>query len=317
MENVNHSITHSAVFLTIFTNLLPNLTIKYMVYKSALKIIFLSFFLTLLISPVRSGMLGIRYSLLVGFIFFFYLTIFCLKKYNLKLFDWHILIALTIGLWIIQLPIRIFNFEQTLISLPDVIMHTLAIICGYFYWQLKNPYKFLSAFFGCLLATFMFFQGYDLWIHKLNFGTFTGKVNAYNLPTKLEGFNEQKNFITEKNFQNKIVLLDFWTTTCGICFEKFPQVQTVFDRYKNDSSVMILAVNSPIEEDKSNQAFEMIKEEGHSFPVIITKDADLAEKFGVKGYPTTFVINQNGQIVYKGDIEGAVKMVDELKSNSR
>jgi len=78
---------------------------------------------------------------------------------------------------------------------------------------------------------------------------------------------------------------------------------------------MILAVNKPIEEDKPNQAFEMIREEGHSFPVVITKDADLAEKFGVKGYPTTFVINRNGQIVYKGDIEGAVKMVAELKES--
>ncbi|CAN5608488.1 hypothetical protein BH18ACI1_BH18ACI1_02870 [soil metagenome] len=28
------------------------------------------------------------------------------------------------------------------------------------------------------------------------------------------------------------------------------------------------------------------------------------------------VINQNSQIVYKGDIEGAVKMVDELKANN-
>jgi thioredoxin-related protein len=60
----------------------------------------------------------------------------------------------------------------------------------------------------------------------------------------------------------------------------------------------------------------MIKEEGYSFPVVITKDENLPEKFGVKYYPTTFVINQNGQIVYKGDIPGAVKMVGELKENN-
>ncbi len=163
----------------------------------------------------------------------------------------------------------------------------------------------------------MLYSGWDLWVHKRNFGTFTGKVQAYKLPEKFEAFDEQKNLLSDNSLQNKIVLLDFWTTTCGICFQKFPQVQAVYDKYKNDTSVMILAVNSPIEEDKPNQAFSDIREEGHSFPVVVTTDADLAEKFGVKGYPTTFVINPNGQIIYKGDIEGAVKMVDELKSNQQ
>jgi protein-disulfide isomerase len=50
--------------------------------------------------------------------------------------------------------------------------------------------------------------------------------------------------------------------------------------------------------------------------VVVTKDEDLAEKFGVKGYPTTFVINQNSQLLYKGDIEGAVKQVDLLKATA-
>ncbi|MDQ3799672.1 MAG: TlpA family protein disulfide reductase [Acidobacteriota bacterium] len=133
------------------------------------------------------------------------------------------------------------------------------------------------------------------------------------MPTKFEAFDEQKNLITDDNFRNKIVLLDFWHTRCGICFQKFPQVEAVYDKYKNDSSVMILAVNKPIEEDKPNQAFQVIKTEGYAFPVVITKDEDLAEKFGVKYYPTTFIINQNGQIIYKGGIEGAVEMIDNLR----
>ncbi len=159
----------------------------------------------------------------------------------------------------------------------------------------------------------MFFQGWDYWIHRINYGTFTAAVRPYNLPTKFEAFDEQKNLITDDNFRNKIVLLDFWHTRCGICFQKFPQVEAVYDKYKNDSSVMILAVNKPIEEDKPNQAFQVIKTEGYAFPVVITKDEDLAEKFGVKYYPTTFIINQNGQIIYKGGIEGAVEMIDNLR----
>ncbi len=267
------------------------------------------------VSPLR-GYANFQTSSLIGFIAYFFLTSVCLKKFKSKLATWQILIGVIIGLWILQLPMRIIYFEATLISLPDSLIHTLGIICGFLCWRLKSPLNILTTFLGCLIAVFMFYQGYDYWFHKLNFGTFTGKVEAYNLPAKFEAFGEQKNLITEKDLNNKIVLLDFWYTRCGVCFEKFPQVQAVYSKYKNDSSVMILAVNKPIEEDKPNQAFNDIREEGHSFPVVITKDEYLAERFGVKGYPTTFVINTNGQIIYKGDIEGAVKMVDELKRNN-
>jgi len=160
----------------------------------------------------------------------------------------------------------------------------------------------------------MFFQGWHYWIHKSQYGTFTGEV-SYSLPAKFEAFDEKKNLIDENDFNDKVILLDFWTTNCGICFKKFPQVQAVYEKYKNDSSVMILAVNAPLEEDKPNQAFDDTQKRGHTFSVVITKDEDLAEKFGVKGYPTTFVINPNGQVIFKGDIEGAVKMVDKLKIN--
>jgi peroxiredoxin len=80
---------------------------------------------------------------------------------------------------------------------------------------------------------------------------------------------------------------------------------------------VIYTIYKPVEEGKPNQVIKMIKEEGYSFPIVIPTDEELPEKFGVKGYPTTFVIDQNSRIVYKGDIEGAVKMLEQLKLNSR
>ena len=141
-----------------------------------------------------------------------------------------------------------------------------------------------------------------------------GKVQ-YTLPVKFEAYDARQDLITNSSFQNKVVLLDFWYTGCGACFEKFPQVQAAYDRYENDPSVAIFAVDVPIEEDTPGQAFQVIKDEGYSFPVVIVKDEELPKKFGVKYYPTTFVIDRSGQIVFKGDIAGAVKMVEELKES--
>lgn len=276
-------------------------------------IITLSLFLMIIISPLR-GYGHIGYCSLIGFISYLILTLYSFNRYADKIVFWKILLCLFAGLWILQLPMRITYFESSLITLPDALIHTLGIVCGFFYWHLKKPFSILAASLGFSIALFMFLQGYDYWLHKLNFGTFTGEV-LYLLPTEFEAFDESKNLITEKELNNKIVLLDFWHTRCGLCFEKFPQVQAVYEKYKNDSSVMILAVDKPIEEDKPNQAFGMIKKEGYSFPIAVAKDEDLPERFGVKGYPTTFVINAEGNIVFKGDIAGAVKQIERMKQN--
>lgn len=267
-------------------------------------IILLFSFLTRILAAFISDY-NVRYNALFSFAGYFYLTLFFIKVFNEKLSAISITVIIFAGLLLLL-------FDTHFIGIPIVLACCLGIISAYFYLTSKPPKNILPFVLSSCFLVFMLFQGYDYWIHKSNFGTFTGKV-SYNLPVKFEASDEKKNLISDNNFQSKIVLLDFWTTTCGVCFEKFPQVQTVYEKYRNDSSVVILAANKPIEEDKPNQAFEMIREEGYSFPVVVTKDEDLAEKFGVKGFPTTFVINRNGQIVYKGDIEGAIKMVDELK----
>jgi thiol-disulfide isomerase/thioredoxin len=200
-------------------------------------------------------------------------------------------------------------------GLPVVITYCLGVMSAYFYFKNNPPKNILPLALSSCFVVFMFFQGWAYWIHKIDYGTFTGRIEAYKLQTNFEAFDEQKNLVADNNFQNKIVLLDFWYTRCGVCFEKFPQVQAVYDKYRNDSSVAIFAVDKPIDEDKPGEAFNVIKEKGYSFPVVIAKDEELPEKFGVKGYPTTFVIDRNGMIVFKGGIEGAIKMVDNLKNN--
>jgi len=77
--------------------------------------------------------------------------------------------------------------------------------------------------------------------------------------------------------------------------------------------VLVFAVDKPVETDKPGEAFEVIREEGYTFPVAVASDGEMPEKLGVKFYPTTLVIDRQGKIVYRGDIEGAAAMVDELR----
>src|ERR1044072_5877884 len=279
--------------------------------RSFLKIWVFSLILFLVISPLRSRYGGgFPVSSLVGFVLAVYLTMFCLYRYEKYLNTGLIVLALMIGVWFLNIPIRILYFNGSLLSLPDPLAHSLGIICGTLYWRIKRPLNFAALVLCSIVPVYMYFQGYDRWLDKLNYGTFTGRVEAYAPPVKFEAFDEQKNIIGEDDLNGKIALLDFWYTGCGICFKKFPQVQAAYDKYKDDASVKIMAVDWPIKDDKPGEAFNVIREEGYTFPVVIAGSEDLPEKLGVKGYPTTFVIDRQGKIVYRGDIAGAKAMVD-------
>jgi thiol-disulfide isomerase/thioredoxin len=284
--------------------------------KNLFKCCLFAVLLTLLLVPLRlSGIgTGIGLSSLVGFILFFYLTLFLLVKFKDKTAFWKIFVALIIGECILFPNVIYDLFFELPWFLPQLVIQTIGIICGYLYWKLEKSFGLLSFLPGCLITVFMFFQGYDYWLHYLNYETFTGKVNAYSLSQKLEGINQHNNKVTNQTFDNKIVLLDFWTTSCGVCFQKFPQLQAFYDKHKNDDSIAVFAVDKPLEEDTQNSAFKVIEEKGYNFPVLLPTDEELPEKFGVKAYPTTFVIDKQGNVVYKGGIEGAILMVKELKS---
>jgi thiol-disulfide isomerase/thioredoxin len=285
--------------------------------KSFLKIFAFSLVLFLVITPLRSKYGGgFPVSTLVGFVLALYLTMFCIQRYEKYLNLWLILLALMIGLWFFELPLRIWLFSSTLISLPDPLIHSLGIICGVLYWRLKSPLSYAALVLCCIVPVFMYFQGYDYWLQKLNHGTFTGNVN-YEQPANFEAFNKSGKLISDADLKGKIVLMDFWHTSCGVCFHKFPHLQALYDKYKDDPSVLIFAVNKPIDGDTSDKAFNMIEERGYTFPVVIPQDAELPEKFGVFAYPKTFIIADSKTVVFDGDIEFAAGKIEQLRSSLR
>lgn len=264
------------------------------------------------VSPNRN------FTFISGIVLFFCFTIYCIRQFNGNNATWEILFVLIMIRLLLLGGYDLYQAITEHSNLPDLILNLLSIISGFLYLRLENSLRLLPFLITLSFASlFIFFQGWSYLAHHYNFGTFTGKINAYGLSQKVEGIDQQNTRITNQLFENKIVLLYFWSTRCGICFKKFPQVQAAYDKYKDNSSVAIYTINKPVEENKPNQVFELVKEEGYSFPVVIPTDEELPEKFGVKSYPTTFVIDQNSRIVYKGDIEGAVKMLEQLKLNSR
>jgi hypothetical protein len=150
------------------------------------KIFFLLFLLSiaisLIISPLRGIAGGINYCSLLGFVIYFFFIHISLKKFQFKLSPVNIFVAVLSGLLILQLPLRIIDFKETLGSLPDFLLHLSGILLGYVSGKQSPKIRGTVFLLGLCICVFMFFKGYEMWLHKLNFGTFTGKTEQTVVP---------------------------------------------------------------------------------------------------------------------------------------
>lgn len=76
-----------------------------------------------------------------------------------------------------------------------------------------------------------------------------------------------------------------------------PSVQRVHDAFK-DKDVVVLAVSVDGGGEKVVKSF--IAKRGYTFTTPVDARMDVARKFGVRGVPTTYVINRHGAIVAHG-----------------
>jgi cytochrome c-type biogenesis protein len=96
------------------------------------------------------------------------------------------------------------------------------------------------------------------------------------------------------DFRGHPVLLNFWATWCGPCREEMPDFQTVYDTYRADGFV-VLGVNA-MESESDVAAF--VQGLGITYPVALDESGAInRDLYSRVGYPTSFLLDQNGVIV--------------------
>jgi thiol-disulfide isomerase/thioredoxin len=302
---------------------------KYQFMKTK-KVIFLIFtvsiLIELLITPFRGIMLtdstcGIILSLLLGFIFAFFWTAFCLKKYDKILRPLRIFILVLAGLSCLHVPVRILDFSGTLGTLPDFLFHLLGALLGYIAHTKSNRIRMIIFVAGLIPCLFMFFKGYNLWRHKLSFETYTGRLDNI----RRYDFQFQTatgDTLSLDSFKGRYLLLDCWYTYCGVCYVKMPKVQKLYDKYKDDNRIAIYAMHTRMSRDNRQETCatgaQILKENDYSFPCFsIDKNNPVLKTLGVDGYPTVLIFDQEGQLFFHGNIENAAKYVSKLLDDKK
>ncbi len=93
-----------------------------------------------------------------------------------------------------------------------------------------------------------------------------------------------------EDFDNEVVLLNFWATWCPPCRAEMPSLQKLYNDYGD--KIAIILVTS--EEEKV--VLDYLKEYNYKLPVYFQRSA-LPPSFQVNSIPTTYLINKKGNII--------------------
>jgi len=101
--------------------------------------------------------------------------------------------------------------------------------------------------------------------------------------------------VSLSDYKGKIIFVTFWASWCESCLFEMPVLSEVNNAYK-DKDVVFLAI-SVMETETTIGNFVDAYNYGLKF--LLDLDGEVSKKYKVNGYPTTFVIDKNGQLYDK------------------
>ena len=105
-------------------------------------------------------------------------------------------------------------------------------------------------------------------------------------------FNSKKEQINLRDFKGQLILLNFWATWCAPCKEEMPSLD-LLDNKANLNNLKIFPINVGQEsEEKAINFFNDLKIK--NLDTYFDSPITLAKKFGLRGIPTTILLNKDG-----------------------
>jgi cytochrome c biogenesis protein CcmG, thiol:disulfide interchange protein DsbE len=107
------------------------------------------------------------------------------------------------------------------------------------------------------------------------------------------------------SLRGKAVVLNVWASWCIPCREEAPYLEQVW-RSNQDRGLVVVGVDA---RDFRADAQRFAKRFGLTFPLVYDGDGDDIDRYGITGFPETFVIDREGRIIEA--FAGAVNGEDE------
>ena len=109
--------------------------------------------------------------------------------------------------------------------------------------------------------------------------------------------------ITPNSLRGKVVVVNFWATSCATCVKEMPQMVETYNKFKSQGLEFVAVA---MKGDPPNYVLNYTETRKLPFKVALDSGGNLAQAFGnVAMTPTTFVIGKDGKIIkrYVGEPE--------------
>ncbi|QAU33207.1 TlpA disulfide reductase family protein [Janthinobacterium sp. 17J80-10] len=105
----------------------------------------------------------------------------------------------------------------------------------------------------------------------------------------------QGNKLSTQELRGKVVMVNFWATSCTTCVKEMPQMVETYKKYQGRGLEFVAVAMSY---DPPNYVVNFVQTRQLPFKVALDVEGKLAKSFGdVQLTPTTFVIDKDGHIV--------------------
>jgi peroxiredoxin len=95
-----------------------------------------------------------------------------------------------------------------------------------------------------------------------------------------------------QGLRGKVVLVNFWATWCPPCRKEMPDLQALYDKFK-DQGFVVLAIS----DEEAAKVAPFIDDRKISYPVMLDPGRKLNDLFIVEGIPKSFVYDRSGKMV--------------------
>ena len=115
------------------------------------------------------------------------------------------------------------------------------------------------------------------------------------------------------DFKGKKVYINMWASWCGPCMREIPELEKVYQKYKNNKDFVFLSITSPNDAEFKNQSpqdkskdviLKKAKELGATYPVLFDVNDRFIINYAIRSFPTHILINSDG--TFETRIAGSV-----------
>lgn len=130
----------------------------------------------------------------------------------------------------------------------------------------------------------------------------TGPINSnVNGVSKLPNFSLKSlegKVISSSDFSQKVLVVNFWATWCPPCLKEIPHLNEIYLDFQS-RGVTVLGIS--MDQTTPDVVQQFIHRLDVKYPVVMGSSSVSDNFGGIRGLPTTFIVDQNGKIIKRFD----------------